>query len=64
MIYLNPINFCASLIFAQHECVKIKSAKNRPFFTHLGARKLMVRKFIKYHFSPEFDGIPQYFSPL
>ena len=28
--YLNPINLCAPLIFAQHECEKINSAQNRP----------------------------------
>ena len=52
-----------SLIFAQHECTKISSAQYRPFFAHLGAQKLIVCKFFKYHFRPEFDGILQYFWP-
>ena len=60
-MYLNPINFGAPLIFAQHDCAKINSVRNRPL--HLDARKLMVRKFLKYHFRAEFDGILQYFSP-
>ena len=35
--YLNPINFWAPLIFTEHECAKINSARNRPFFAHLSA---------------------------
>ena len=62
-IYINPINFFAPLIFEQHECLKINSMQNRPFFAHLSAQKLMVCNFFEYHFRPEFDGILQYFSP-
>ena len=61
-IYLNPINFCSPLIFVQYECTKINSVQNRPFFMHLGALKLKVREFLKYHFRLKFDGIVQYFS--
>ena len=61
--YFNPINFRAPFISAQHECVKINNARSRSFFVNLGGRKLMVCKFLKYHFIPEFDGILQYFSP-
>ena len=61
--YLNPIDFRATLIFAQHERARTNSARNSPFFKHLGAQKLIVLKFLKYHFRPEIDGILQYFSP-
>ena len=57
--YLNPINFHTPLIFMKHECAKINSAENRPFFVHLGVEKLMM---LKCHFRAEFDGILQYFS--
>ena len=54
MYYLNPINFRApltfALIFAQHECAKVNSVQNSPFFAH-------------YHFRLEFDYILQYFLP-
>ena len=56
---LNPINFRATLIFTQYECAKIDS----DFFAHLGARKLILCEFLKYHFRPKFDGILQNFSP-
>ena len=45
----------------QLEWAKIYIAQNRPFFTHLGAQKLIVRELLKYDFRPEFDGILQYF---
>ena len=61
--YLNLINFCAPFVSAQHECSKIDSVQKKPFFTNLGGRKLMVCKFLKHRFSPEFDGILRYFSP-
>ena len=51
---------CLSLIL--HTLIPLIS-RNRQFFAHFGARKLMVREFLKYHFRPEFDGILQYFSP-
>ena len=35
--YLNPINFCAPLIFMENECAKINSVQNRPSFAFLGA---------------------------
>ena len=47
----------------QLEWAKIYIAQNRPFFTHLGAQKLIVRELLKYDFRPEFDGILQYFFP-
>ena len=55
--YLNPIDFRALLIFAQHECAKINIARTRLFFAQFDERKL------KYHFRLEFDCILQYFSP-
>ena len=61
-VYLNHINFCTPFVSAQHECSKIDSVRNKPFLTNLGRRKLMVCKFLKHRFSPEFDGILWYFS--
>ena len=61
--YLNPIIFPVPLIFARHEGAKINTTRNRPFFAHLNARKLVVHEFLKYYFRSESDGILQYFSP-
>ena len=44
--------FRAPLIFTHHKYAKVNSARNRLFFVHLGARKLMVREFLKYYFRP------------
>ena len=61
--YLNPIIFRVPLIFARHEGAKINTTRNRPFFAHLNAQKLVVHEFLKYYFRSESDGILQYFSP-
>ena len=42
---------------------KLTAREIGKLFTHLGAQKLTARKFLKYNFRLEFDGILQYFSP-
>ena len=63
MRYLNLIDFCAPLIFVQHKYAKMNRLHKRPFFTHLGAQKLMVSELLKYHFRLECNDILQNFSP-
>ena len=48
ILYLNPINFCLPLLFGQEDWARINSLQNRPFFTHLGAQKLILQKFLWY----------------
>ena len=38
MIYLNPINFGAPLIFVQHECAKINSTR-KGYFSRIWVRE-------------------------
>ena len=56
----NKQNTLIPLIFAHHECAKVNNVRNRLFFSHLSARKLTVRDFLKCCFRPGFGGILKY----